>query len=198
MKYLGIFESELPNFREIEIGDFFLLKTTSPLYDRYEPWRACRSIDGTLSNWTRIGDADHGMIICEHREKHDDTIVVALLNGKYNLRRRYTTECPTLEDAIDLLVSNYLRHSIVSRLPCREGDEFELYAPYKGQTFFNYFWGNGLVGIHYFSGYIRKNGKTYAKDDHGRSALSGERMTLDEVLAYFRTLQKLDQSGKNK
>lgn len=177
---------------------FFLLKTASPLYDRYEPWRACRSIDGTLSNWARIGDADHGMIICEHREKHDDTITVALLNGKYNLRRRYTTECPTLEDAIDLLVSNYLRHDTQSRLPCREGDEFELYEPYKGRTFFNYFWGCGLTGTHYFSGYMRENGKTYIKDELGRSVLSGECMTINEVAAYFRTLQKLDQSGKNK
>lgn len=185
MKYLGIFESELPGKVDgIMQSGIFLMKLASPIYDRYELWKL--SWRGKERRFDRIYTGDHGLIICFHGAKQDDRITASTVFSKYSTGRSYTKTCGTLQDAVDLIIENYARHSVYTEIP---GDPSIYWEPcvYNNKAFFNY-----RSGGCYFSGYRRRTGKVFIADSCGRSVIKGKDMTMEEVADYLRTLRRLN------
>lgn len=192
MRFLGIFENETPVQAEgVTQKDVFLLKMSSPIYDRYELWY----IDGGLWRGTRmcrVYDDNSGLITCFHRRVTGEYISATTLFSKHSPRRRFTRDCNTLQEAIDLVIENFFRHTVYSEIPSDPSTPWEP-CVYKGKEFFNY-----RTGGSYYSGYRRHTGKVYATSSLGRSIIKGEELTIKEVADYFRTLERLGKQRGNK
>ena len=184
MKYLGVFEDELPGLVDGAMqSGVFIQKLSSPIYDRYELWHL-----GWLlkeRKLRRIYDDKHGLITCFHSSTRDDWISATTLFSKYSPNRSFTKVCGTLQEAIDLVLENFFRHTVYAEIP---SDPSKYWEPcvYNNKASFNY-----RIGSRYYSGYLRHTGKVYAADALGKSVIKGERMTLKEVAEYFRTLERL-------
>lgn len=186
MKYLGVFENELPGLVDgVMQSGVFILKMSSPIYDRYELWNlGWRSKERKLC---RVYDDKHGLITCFYNPTGDDWISATTLFSKYSSSRSFTKVCGTLQEAIDLVLENFFRHTVYAEIP---SDPSKYWEPcvYNNKAFFNY-----RIGSRYYSGYRRHTGKVYAADALGKSVIKGERMALKEVAEYFRTLERLNK-----
>ncbi|WP_293702315.1 hypothetical protein [uncultured Parasutterella sp.] len=188
MRYLGVFDERLS--WDAEVGDFFFLKMVSPIYDRYELWEMRQYPSGVRVS--RVYNDTHGLITCFHRKGQDDVIQATTLFSRYSKRKSFTADCGTIQNAFDLIIENYLRHATASQIPSDSSCFWEPLV-YNGKGFFNF-----TVGAYYYSGYRTHTGLVYAKDDMGKSVLSKEKMTMEEVVGYFRTLAKLGKFRRNK
>lgn len=186
MKYLGVFENKLPGLVDgIMQNGVFILKLSSPIYDRYELWNLeWRSKERKLR---RVYDDKHGLITYFHNPTGDDWISATTLFSKCSRNKSYTKVCGTLQESLDLVLENFLRHTAFSEIPSDPSVHWEP-SVYNNKAFFNY-----IAGGRYFSGYRRHTGKVYATDSLGKSVIKGERMTLKEVADYFYTLDRLDK-----
>lgn len=115
MKYLGVFEDELPGLVDGAMqSGVFIQKLSSPIYDRYELWHL-----GWLlkeRKLRRIYDDKHGLITCFHSSTRDDWISATTLFSKYSPNRSFTKVCGTLQEAIDLVLENFFRHTVYAEI----------------------------------------------------------------------------------
>lgn len=179
MRFLGIFDKELPDLKELEDGDVCMVKMTSPYCDRYELIRVDEVVKEKSWQNALPWNENHGVV------KHYSSGLVEAKTcfSKYNTSRSFTRYSRNLEECIDLVITNYLRHSNYL-----QADKPEL-VEYKGTGYFAMRLGDGS----YVSGYVRPNGKLYVRDSWGESIVSGAKVKPEEIVSVIKSMRKLKQ-----
>lgn len=178
MKYLGIFNAGLPRASN---RDICLLKLTSEVCDRYQliRWKEEDEAWYQLDPWK-----PHGVIEHWHKKSWYQGAKVTTFFSTYSRSRSFTRWNQTLDQAVNLLITNYLRHAYRE-----EGDDLLSY--YKGIGYFNTILKDGR----YVSGYVRPNGKLYVRNSWGQSIVSGAKVKPEEIKDVIESVVRLKQAA---
>lgn len=178
MRYLGIFDTALPDASD---GDVCLVKLTSGICDYYQLVRW----NGKRNAWYKLDPCNaHGVIEDWHEKAWYQGAKVTTFFSTYSRSRSFTRWNQTLDQAVNLLITNYLRHAYRE-----EGDDLLSY--YKGIGYFNTILKDGR----YVSGYVRPNGKLYVRNSWGQSIVSGAKVKPEEIKDVIESVVRLNQAA---
>lgn len=193
MRFVGIFDKELPDLSTLSYGDLLLIKQSSPVTDVYKvfyvvknyggedllyPFYSLHSENGTVTVFKKsTANAEKG------------TVIGMSCFAKYRSGKSFTRRFNCVEDAIDFVVKNFLTHSFPTDLMHLDVRE------YKGGKYFSFSKdGSGYNG--YYSGELKPNGRLYLKDYFGKAVISGTKVGNDvDLKDYLQSLCALKKAA---